>query len=206
VSEVDINGVRRGALSWAFANGMRGKADKNDDGRISRKELATYVKIAVQHHSKGQTPQFSPRNAFNSEQPMFASAGKVAANQKQLNLALSRIGGEHVSFSTTGNTYPYLTLYNITQNGTVQFLYPQGADEVKHRVRDVFNLKLKVDRTFTGHEKVVAIYSAQPQQQLHKLLQQLHNKRGGIRKLNAQKQRLLKGKYEEKFEKHYVKK
>ena len=205
VSEVDINGVRRGALSWAFANGMRGKADKNDDGRISRKELATYVRIAVQRHSKGQTPQFSPRNAFNSEQPMFASAGKVAANQKQLNIGLFRMGGEHVNFATTGNTYPYLTLYNITQNGAVQFLYPQGADEIKQRVRDVFNLKLRVDRAFTGNEKIVAIYSVQPQQQLHQLLQQLHNKSGGIRQLNTQKTHLLKGQYEEKSEKHYIK-
>ncbi|MCK5895841.1 MAG: caspase family protein, partial [Cocleimonas sp.] len=163
VKEVGINGVPRGALSWAFANGMRGRADTNNDGMIGGNELSSYVRREVQAHNREQTPQFSPRNAFNSPQPIFTSARVLSANKKQLNIALSSIGdGAHVNFATTGNTYPYLTLYNITQNGTVQFLYPQGSDEVKHRVRDVFNLKLRVDRAFTGNEKIVAIYSVQP--------------------------------------------
>jgi len=199
INEIEVNGLRRGALSWAFANGMRGKADTiKNDGMISRKELFEYVTKQVARKTEGQVPQFTPKGAFNSNEALFASAGVASPNKKQLSVALSRIGGKHVMFTTTENSFPYLTLYNVTQNGTIQYLYPQSSEEAQKQHSKFFKLKLKIDRDFTGNEQVIVIYSAKPQHQLHKLLTQLNGQTAGVGQLNTKKKRLISGKYEEK--------
>ncbi|MBF0152132.1 MAG: caspase family protein [Magnetococcales bacterium] len=58
--EGNIEGNIRGALSWAFAKGLRGEADLNNDGTITSEELRVYVTEKVKTEMEGmQHPQSS---------------------------------------------------------------------------------------------------------------------------------------------------
>ncbi len=51
----------RGALSWAVANGLRGAADLNKDGIVTKEELVTYVTDNVKTQTEGeQHPSILP--------------------------------------------------------------------------------------------------------------------------------------------------
>ncbi len=59
--EILINEQPRGALSWAVANGLRGEADLNKDGIVTKEELVTYVKNSVTTKTEGeQHPRITP--------------------------------------------------------------------------------------------------------------------------------------------------
>ena len=62
--EVTIDGRKRGALSWAFARALEGRADKDGDGQVSELELLGYVVPAVHAQVESQqTPQVLPLRA-----------------------------------------------------------------------------------------------------------------------------------------------
>lgn len=59
--EVAIDGKPRGALSWAFAQALRGKADRDGDGTLSKGELEIFVQETVRMKAAGrQHPQVYP--------------------------------------------------------------------------------------------------------------------------------------------------
>ncbi|CAO3418679.1 caspase family protein [Azospirillum doebereinerae] len=59
--EVLIDRQPRGALSWAFANALRGNADRNGDGIITKAELETHIRSGVRMALEGrQHPQVLP--------------------------------------------------------------------------------------------------------------------------------------------------
>lgn len=59
--EVEISGEQRGALSWAFARALEGKADKDGNGDVTQLELLGFVVPAVHAHVESQqTPQVAP--------------------------------------------------------------------------------------------------------------------------------------------------
>ncbi len=59
--ELMIDGVPRGALSWAFARAIEGAADRDADGAITQQELLAYVVPAVEIHAQNQqTPSVLP--------------------------------------------------------------------------------------------------------------------------------------------------
>jgi hypothetical protein len=59
--EVLIDQRPRGALSWAVANGLRGMADLNQDGVVTKGELVRYVTEAVVSETEGeQHPRVLP--------------------------------------------------------------------------------------------------------------------------------------------------
>jgi hypothetical protein len=61
---VTIDGKKRGALSWAFARALEGRADKDGDGQVSELELLGYVVPAVHAQVESQqTPQVLPLRA-----------------------------------------------------------------------------------------------------------------------------------------------
>jgi uncharacterized caspase-like protein len=54
VMEVPINGQNRGALSYAAAQGLRGGADQDGDGGISRHELEAFVRTTMLALTQGR--------------------------------------------------------------------------------------------------------------------------------------------------------
>lgn len=62
--EVTIEGRKRGALSWAIARALEGRADKNRDGEVTQVELLGFVVPAVHAMVESQqTPQVAPLRA-----------------------------------------------------------------------------------------------------------------------------------------------
>ncbi|MBY6263171.1 DUF4384 domain-containing protein [Azospirillum sp. 412522] len=60
--EVMIDRRPRGALSWAFANALRGQADRDGDGVVTKGELEAHIRGAVRMALEGrQHPQVQPR-------------------------------------------------------------------------------------------------------------------------------------------------
>ncbi|WP_395453059.1 caspase family protein [Azospirillum melinis] len=60
--EVLIDRKPRGALSWAFANALRGQADRDGDGVVTKGELEAHIRGAVRMALEGrQHPQVQPR-------------------------------------------------------------------------------------------------------------------------------------------------
>lgn len=72
VPEVVIEGRSRGALSWAFARAVEGKADRDGDGTVTRIELEDYVLATVRMRSESlQTPVFTPIAARDADEALF---------------------------------------------------------------------------------------------------------------------------------------
>ncbi|MEM8978537.1 MAG: caspase family protein [Pseudomonadota bacterium] len=68
VEEININGKVRGALSFAFADGLRGRADLNRDGSLTKGELETYVRRTVKTLLDGrQKPRIAPPGQLDDE-------------------------------------------------------------------------------------------------------------------------------------------
>jgi len=72
--EIEINGQIRGALSYYFAKAVRGEADQNRDGRVSRAELRHYIQTNVRQLSEGRqepTVDFAPST---QHKPLFLNS------------------------------------------------------------------------------------------------------------------------------------
>lgn len=68
--EINIEGNVRGALSYAFAQGLRGQADRDDDGLITKGELEIHIRRQVKTLLEGkQKPRVSPVGYI--EKPLF---------------------------------------------------------------------------------------------------------------------------------------
>ncbi|MHA7772588.1 caspase family protein [Roseibium sp. M-1] len=60
IPELQIAGEPRGALSWAFARGVEGRADLDKDGGISMEELSLFLRETVRIATEGrQSPSLS---------------------------------------------------------------------------------------------------------------------------------------------------
>ena len=83
VPEVLIDGMPRGALSYAFADGLRGAADLDGDARITKGELEVHVLRTVRQISDGaQLPQSAPAGQEN--RALIALDGRSSAETPPL--------------------------------------------------------------------------------------------------------------------------
>lgn len=99
INEVQIGGQPRGALSWAFAQALRGAADQNRDGELSRGELRQFVTEAVRTYTESrQHPRLEP--SADTERRILPAAALVAAAPAFEPLRL-RLLGESDSTSST---------------------------------------------------------------------------------------------------------
>jgi hypothetical protein len=72
-----IDGRPRGALSYAFALALRGAADADGDGILTKGEVETFVRRTVRSTSRGaQRPQVAP--AGEADRPIFVLPGGAA--------------------------------------------------------------------------------------------------------------------------------
>lgn len=68
--EINIDGSVRGALSYAFANGLRGEADRDQNGVVTKGELEVHIRRQVKSLLNGrQKPRVSPAGEVNK--PLF---------------------------------------------------------------------------------------------------------------------------------------
>ena len=93
--------------------------------------------------------------------------------------------GTHLTLVATGRRYPYFVLFNITGNGTVQFLYPltERDDPPTIDPGAPYKLPLDVSAPF-GADHLIAVASA------HELSELLTT----LRKLDGQKEAALAAK------------
>lgn len=89
VPEFMIDGQARGALSFAFAESLRGKADTDQNGALTKGEVEEYVRRRVRGISQGiQSPQIQHRGAGDDiiltvakvAPSLPATGGKIALN------------------------------------------------------------------------------------------------------------------------------
>jgi hypothetical protein len=82
--------------------------------------------------------------------------------------------GEQVTLETSNQQYPYLTLFNIASDGTINNLYPlkEGNinDPLEVPVDKPYGLLLNVEPPY-GSDHFVVIFSEKPLTGLHKDLQ-----------------------------------
>lgn len=96
-AEIYIDGDVRGALSYAFASGIRGEADHNGDGVISKGELEVHVRKSVKAKTAGrQKPQVEPVGA--SELSLASLVGQVGQAQKLFELTFDELPRVNVHF------------------------------------------------------------------------------------------------------------
>ncbi len=87
-----IDGVPRGALSWAFARALRGRADSNDDKQLTTRELEAFLTASVRTATEGlQLPRMEPRGrpveiAIALERP--AEPSELPPGERPLKVAL----------------------------------------------------------------------------------------------------------------------
>ena len=181
--ERKINGRTRGALSYAFANAIRGAAD-DGDGTLKKQELEIYLfntitELTSEGNNK-QVPQFIPEG-FNTKNLIALKRSGVGSTESKtfdvyFSQGNSNHSGSQIQLNITNPRYLYLTLYNIAGNNSVQFLYPAlKSDSPQIATNKPFRLPLNVDQ-IQGDEQLVAILSTQHLSKLHSFLKQSNGK------------------------------
>jgi hypothetical protein len=133
--EVTIDGEKRGALSWAFARALEGRADKDGDGQLNELELLSYIVPSVQALVESQqVPQVAPLRArsvplvtLRGAKP--AAAGPAAADSLKLKVAVE--GGDGASFADL----PFVTL--VPDKAEADLVWSVPAGTVEHVVGGV---------------------------------------------------------------------
>src|SRR5260221_9348150 len=82
--------------------------------------------------------------------------------------------GTTVEVVMSGAQYPYLTLFSLPPDGSVDYFLPAKPDDLKVDWRNrTFDEKFKVDHPPYGAEHMVAILTAQPVPALDEALRQM---------------------------------
>lgn len=81
--------------------------------------------------------------------------------------------GAQVSISFEGHRYAYLTLVNLSADGTVQYLYPRSKDTPDIALGQPFRLRLKITPPF-GADHLIAVVSPQPLGDFQHAIRVLH--------------------------------
>lgn len=89
--EVTIEGVRRGALSFAFARGIEGAADADRDRKLTRGELGRYVRRSVRQISEAnQTAEIRFRSG-SEDDAVFGGAPPFKEEQSIAGIAKLKV-------------------------------------------------------------------------------------------------------------------
>ena len=128
--ELLIDGVARGALSWAFARAIEGAADRNADGAITQQELLAYLVPAVEIHAHNQqTPSLLP---LSPEPRALISIGEGTERLVQVLAATEAI----ISVAVIGapELPPVAGIVLADTDGEADLTWDVGAGWVDHRV------------------------------------------------------------------------
>ncbi len=127
--EVTIDGKKRGALSWAFARAMEGRADKNGDGKLDEFELLSFIVPAVHDKVESQqTPTVLPLKArsvplVTLREAKAPSAAPGEAGDLKLKLAIE--GGDGAAFADL----PFVSVVADKTQADLIWSVPKGTVE-----------------------------------------------------------------------------
>jgi hypothetical protein len=127
--EVTIEGEKRGALSWAFARALEGRADKNGDGQVSEFELIGYLVPAVHALVESQqTPQVLPLRARSvALVTLRETTGEPVApsGRDELKLKVAVKGGDGSAFADL----PFVVVVPDTHDADLVWSVADGTVE-----------------------------------------------------------------------------
>jgi caspase domain-containing protein len=133
--EIDIEGKKRGALSWAFARAMEGRADKNGDGQVTELELLSYIVPAVHALVESQqTPTVLPLKARSVPLVTLREAkasNPVASGGDNLKLKVAIEGGDGAAFADL----PFVTV--VADKAQADLVWSVRRGTVEHVVGGV---------------------------------------------------------------------
>jgi hypothetical protein len=127
--EVTIEGKKRGALSWAVARALEGRADKNGDGQLDEFELLSYIVPAVHAWVESQqTPQLLPLKArsvplVTLREAKVPNTGAPGADDLKLKLAVE--GGDGAAFADL----PFVSVVTDKAQADLIWSVPRGTVE-----------------------------------------------------------------------------
>ena len=162
VPEFLIEGRPRGALSFAFARGLRGAADADRDSELTKEELAFYVRRSVRQISQGvQAPEVSP--AGRGAEILFSlrSGGDTVISQDVFSLsfdALPRLTLAHDGDAGTDLVLGRLDGIDLVGPGdAASLVYESDSGSLKTMVGDVVRVLGRSDSEDFGTVAQVAI-------------------------------------------------
>ena len=142
--EVTIDGKKRGALSWAFARALEGRADKDGDGQVSELELLGYVVPAVHAQVESQqTPQVLPLRARSVQLMTLREAKAPLPAPAGLRRTQAQGGGGGRRRRGRSRDLPFVTVVADKTEADLVWSVPKG--KVEHVVGGV--VAEKVDAT-----------------------------------------------------------
>ncbi len=126
--ELIIDGVPRGALSWAFARALEGAADTNDDGALTQHELLAYLVPTVEVKAQNQqTPSILPLSPVAKPLIHLGRTTHTTAIAPPATLVRIAIRG--------GGTIPAMDGVVVTDNeAEADLIWDSHAGWVEHRV------------------------------------------------------------------------
>lgn len=129
--ELIIDGVPRGALSWAFARAIEGAADRDGDNALTQYELLDYLIPAVEIHAQNQqTPSILP---FSPEpRPLIAIGEAVeSAARPDAGMAEAPLG---VFVAGAGGAPETPGVAFVDGAATADIVWDVAAGTVEHRI------------------------------------------------------------------------
>jgi len=189
-----------GALSWFLAKALEGNGDSNKNGVLEPFELEKYLGENISSETDGkQIPKLksksqdmlimiggSSQQGIKDKKPLLQALSNI--NLKPVKIVLQKNGnltehseqhfrsGDRIRFiigevADTHQGFKAMTLFNLTGNGELQFLYP--LSKYKHPLTiNKFPYKLpalKVKLPF-GEDHFIAILCTEPPKSLHEIL------------------------------------
>ncbi len=134
VPETTFDNKAHGALSWFFAKAVDGEADGNNDGRLERNELESFLKQKVMSYmDRRQTPKLMPRA---DQQAVFSLKGFAVRPSSPTNYDST----ESINIAVENGSAPSgLKHFHVVKNdrlADLQFVIRGGKTEVFNKNGD----------------------------------------------------------------------
>ncbi len=166
--EVVIDGAKRGALSWAFARALEGKADTNGDGVVDQLELLSFLVPAIHAQVESQqTPQVLPLRARSTA--LFPAAGEseaTAGSAEAAEAAEAETESTRLNLLIEGETpaeiadLPFVKI--VTEKGSHDIVWVSATGTVEHILGGVVAEKVDASQLLPILSKWAALKLLKP--------------------------------------------
>ena len=133
--EIEIDGQQRGALSYFFAQALRGYADQDNDGTVTRAELRHYIQTNVRQLSEGRQEPTVDFSEKVKTKPLFTNPHKITAPQlEQKPLALAAINANADSVTLL---QPLQDIVPVASSEQAELTWDVSAGQIISAMNDV---------------------------------------------------------------------